>query len=372
MFFMLLLTTIMEDYIKIAKQIIELRTTHNHPSIIQKGLDVCEKYFDNFPVIIKKYKNNGVSSLLILNQDTLQPDILLLGHLDVADGADDLFKLKIKDDKITGRGTSDMKAFVASNLYVMKQVLQSDFKGTIGCAIVTDEETGGTFGTKYLVEKIGLQPKVVLVPDDGDNIDTIVTDSKHILSWQFTATGKSAHGNRPWDGINAIELLIKTHSNLRKIFPEQTSKPENNWINTMNLGIINGGFAANEVPREAVMNVDIRIVPPTTKEEINQKLKDALVEGVKLELIAEAKPTIVNQKDENFRRYCSIVKKHCGKIYFKKSGGGTDARYFSPKNTSIIIHQGVAGDAQGENEYVELSSIKKLTDIQLEFILGTK
>jgi len=361
----------MEEYLEIAKRIIELRTTKNHPILMQEGLKVCKDYFSGLPVFFKDYEHEGVKSLLILNVDTLSPEVLMLGHIDVADGDDELFKFKIEGDRLYGRGTSDMKAFVASNLYVMKQLLVDGYKGSIGCLIVTDEEDGGFNGTRYMVDEIGLRPKIVLVPDDGDNINTIVTASKYILSIKFNAKGISAHGNRPWDGINALDLLLETYQNLKKNFSiyENGRKPEDNWINTINLGVMKGGYAANEVPAIATMNIDIRLVPSTTKEEMIDLIIKSLVTNVDFEIVAEAKPTIVDTNDKNFLRYCSLIKeKTNNEVLYKRSGGGTDARYFSNSGTTIIIHQGDCGDAQGENEYVNLKSIKQLTDIQMEFI----
>lgn len=359
----------MEEYLQIAKKIIELRTTKNHPEIMADGLQACRDYFSGLSVIFKEYEHNGVKSLLILNQDTLTPDVLLLGHLDVADGADELFRFRVGGDFMYGRGTSDMKAFVASNLCVMRKVLTDGYRGSIGCLVVTDEEDGGFNGTRYVVEEIGLKPKIALVPDDGDKINTIVTASKHILSLEFTARGKSAHGNRPWDGVNAIDLLINTYQNLRKDFHFGQAKPTDNWVNTLNLGKINGGLAANEVPGSATMNVDIRFVSPTTKDEIIDLVKKSLLPSVDFKLLTEASPTIVDVENEHFLRYCSLIEKYANdKIAHKRSGGGTDARFFSPANTVIIVHQGDCGDAQGENEYVSLGGVEKLMAVQIDFI----
>lgn len=359
----------MEDYLQIAKKIIELRTTKNHPEIMAEGLQACRNYFSGLPMVFKEYEHNGVKSLLILNKDTLTPDVLLLGHLDVADGADELFRFRVEGDFMYGRGTSDMKAFVASNLYVMRKILTDGYQGSIGCLVVTDEEDGGFNGTRYLVEEIGLKPRIVLVPDDGDKINTIVTDSKHILSLEFTAKGKSAHGNRPWDGVNAIDLLINTYQNLRKNFHFGQEKPVDNWVNTLNLGKINGGLAANEVPGNATMNIDIRFVSPSTKDEIIDLVKKSLLARVDFKLLAEAKPTVVDKENEYFLRYCSLIEKYTNdKIVHKRSGGGTDARFFSYTDTVIIVHQGDCGDAQGENEYVSLSGVEKFIAIQTDFI----
>ncbi len=363
----------MTELEKLAQAIVSFRSTHNNQVGMQACLDYCINFFEDLPVIVKKYESNGVVSVVISNADTLEFDVMLLGHIDVADGPEKLFDLHFTDGNIYGRGTSDMKAFVATSLIVLRDLIKNGYSGKIGLAIVTDEELGGGNGARYLVETIGYKPRVVLVPDDGDDISTIVTESKHMFSFLFTAHGKSAHGNRPWDGVNAIELLLKTLSNLRKTFPEYTAKPTSNWVNTLNLGIINGGLAGNEVPAEASMKIDIRIVPPTTKEEVLIAINNSVVEGVTFDLVMEGYPTAISKTNPYFIAYCDSIKKFIdSEIKYKQSGGGTDARYFSEQGIPVIVHQGTCGDAQGENEYANLQSMQQLIDIQKDFILSLK
>lgn len=361
----------MTELEKVAQEIVGFRSTHNNKEGMQACINYCINFFDALPVVVKKYESNGIISIVISNADTLEFDVMLLGHIDVADGPERLFNLHFSDGNIYGRGTSDMKAFVATSLIVLRDLIENNYKGKVGLMIVTDEELGGENGVKYLVETIGYKPKVVLVPDDGDDISTIVTDSKHIFSFVFSAVGRSAHGNRPWDGVNAIELLLKTLENLRQTFPEYKIKPVSNWVNTLNLGIINGGLAGNEVPSEARMKIDIRIVPPTTKTDVLKAVNDSVVEGVLFDLVMEGYPTTISKTDPYFISYCESIKKYVdGEIKYKQSGGGTDARYFSEQGIPVIVHQGTCGDAQGEHEYASLKSMKQLIDIQKDFILS--
>ncbi len=355
---------------QLAQKLVQFRSTHSHMDQMRACLDYCIDYFQEDNLIIKKYESGGKPSVVISNTDNENVDVILLGHIDTVDGADELFKGTIKDGKLYGRGSMDMKAFVATSMQVVKRLVAQDFSGTFALMIVSDEELGGVYGARYLVQDIGYTAKVVLVPDDGDDITHIIEETKHILHLSFKAKGIEAHANRPWDGVNAIEKLITVYTALRTHFGDFTTVPDDIWVNTINLGKISGGVATNEVPGEATMTVDIRFVDGTTKEEVLQWIEGALIDGVTYQVDMEGYPTKLKQDNPLVTVYKGIVEKETGKqVRFIKAGGGTDARYFSQKGMLTIVHQSNGGSAQGDNEHVELDGLDVLVNIQTQFII---
>ncbi|KND51987.1 MAG: acetylornithine deacetylase [Parcubacteria bacterium C7867-001] len=359
----------MNDIEQLTRDLVGFRSSHERPEELKKCLEYCVRFFDGLPLTVSRFESNSIESVLIHTGAADNLDVLLVGHIDIADGHDRLFTLEKKDGKLIGRGVVDMKAFIATSMAVLRDMVQEGSPLALGLLVVTDEELGGKDGSRFVVEEKEIRAKVVLVPDDGDDIRRVVEQTKNAFAVKFTARGKSAHGNRPWDGVNAIELLLATLENLRATFPSYPSPPETNWVNTLNLGKIEGGIASNEVPADASMTLDIRIVPPTTREEVFKALDASLVDGISYEVLVEATPTTLNKEDSLVRSYLLNIERVTGeKPLFKQSGGGTDARYFAARNMTVIVHQGTGGDAQGEGEYVELDSLTQLVDIQKGFI----
>lgn len=354
---------------QLAQRLVQFESTHENPKEMQACLDFCVSFFSGYPVIVKRYEHEGIHCVVIETKDTLQVDVLLLGHIDTLTGSKELFLGKIQDGKLYGRATLDMKAFVATSLMVMKELLDEGYTGNIALAIVTDEEMGGKHGARYLVEEIGYKANVVLVPDDGEKIHRMVVESKHIFHLEFFAEGTESHAARPWMGDNAILKLYTTYQKLAEHFPSFTEPPKDIWVNTINLGTIQGGIATNEVPGSATMGVDVRVTPVVTREEVVGWIESALAPGVSYIIGMEGYPTIVNTQDSLVQKYMHIIQEVTGiSVECIKNGGGTDGRYFSHAGMRVIVHQGNGGLCQTDNEHVELASLQQLVAIQKRFI----
>jgi acetylornithine deacetylase len=269
-----------------------------------------------------------------------------------------------------------MKAFVATSMVVFSDLVRADFSGTIGLVIVTDEELGGRCGARHLVEDLGYTADTVLVPDDGEAIDRVIGDTKHILQLSFVAKGKEAHACRPWNGQNAITALFTTYQKLAialdKLAAEDAKEASDpNWITTYNIGTINGGVATNEVPEQAEMTVDVRFVAPTTRAQLMQLVEESLAPGVKMNVALEGPPTTL-MRDAVVDAYLQSIAECTGKVpQLVGALGGTDGRYFAYAGMRTIVHQSAGGNAQAADEYVETQGLLDLVQIQKQFIETT-
>lgn len=354
----------------LAQKLAQFETTHEKMSEIKKCLDFCVAYLKGLPITVKHYEKDGVPSVVIQTKDTRTVDVLLLGHIDTVPGKPELFEGRVKDGRLYGRGTLDMKAFVATSLVVLRELLEGGYKGNLALAIVADEELGGMYGAKYLVEEVGYKADTVLVPDDGEGIERLVQASKHILQLQFTARGKESHAARPWNGDNAILKLFRTYERLEQRVGSYSTPPKDMWVNTVNLGKVSGGVASNEVPETATMSVDLRFTPDTTnREEVLHWINDSREPGVEYEITMEGFPTTVDVNDPIVESYISSIEKTIKKpVVLARHGGGTDGRYFAAQGMRTIVHQGTGGDCQSDTEHVELASLRQLVEIQKDFL----
>lgn len=354
----------------LAVRLVQFESTQEKATEIDRCLDFCVTQFSALPVSIERYRFDGHPMVVISNRPGKTFDILLLGHIDTVPGKSELFEGRIRDGKLYGRGTLDMKAFVATSITLLQELIAERFAGSVALAIVSDEELGGTFGAKKLVEELGYQAKVILVPDDGESIQKINNATKHILQLRFKATGKESHAARPWNGVNALDLLIETYRNLRVHFPAFETAPDDDWVSTLNLGRLSGGTATNEVAGEAEMMIDIRFVAPLTREQALAHIDSCLSPGVSYEVVMEGHPTNLDRSHPYFQSYAEAIEAVTGNpAEERRSGGGTDGRYFAARGMPVIVHQGTGGLCQTDEEHVVLETLSQLVAIQKRFIL---
>ncbi len=355
---------------QLAQDLTKLETTHEKPEVIESCLEHCIAQFKALPVHVRRHSHEGIPSAVISNAPGKIFDVILLGHIDTVPGHPELFAGTIQDGKLFGRGTLDMKAFVATNIAVAKAIMSEGTDLKIAVAIVADEELGGTHGARHLVDDLGYKADVVLVPDDGEGINRLVVASKHIFKVEFTATGVESHAARPWKGKNAIQMLMRTHDRLARNITNPGTTPEDMWVNTMNLGVINGGIASNEVPGSAKMTIDIRITPDsTTSAQVHEWIRSSLEPGVTYNVEMEGHPTVVDPTDPVVAEYIACIESVTGRpVVMARHGGGTDGRYFARRGMRVIVHQGTGADCQSDNEHVELSTLDQLVEIQKRFL----
>ncbi len=228
----------------IISDLVKFRTTADNPQAMDDCLSYIAQKLSFYPFIKKTYEKKGVKSIVWLTKDTLKPEIILNAHLDVVPASESMFKVKKNGDKLFGRGVSDMKFAIAVFIVALEKIFKKEGKlPLIGIMITSDEEAGGENGVSYLIKEIGYSPKIVLIPDGGDNLK-IVERAKGVLELKIISHGKSAHSSRPWLGENAIDKLFKYVENIRGIFP---NPKEEVWKTTVNLGKINGGKVINQV-----------------------------------------------------------------------------------------------------------------------------
>lgn len=359
------------DSIRLTEELVRYRSTPELPQVRLQCLQHCADYMaQHVPQAHVHYlESSGHPSLLITTQQTMTPDILWLGHIDTLDGDDHLFEPRTENGRLYGRATLDMKAFVATSVVSFAIAAQQTPHASLGLLIVSDEELGGAHGAGYTSSTLGLRPRIVLNPDSGQEITSIVTDCKHILHVRVAAEGKEAHGARPWLGDSAIDKLLRTYARIRQLHPAITATPDDIWITTLNAGRIGGGTAVNEVPKEAWIDLDFRLVAPTTPADIYRQLDSCMEPGTSYETRMEGYPVHIETTGSAFALYQAAAEHIVGQpLKTKKTGGGTDGRYFAHAGSEVIIHQGTGGNIQQDDEYVEIASLTQLVDIHTTFV----
>lgn len=288
--------------------------------------------FKDQKVFIKEFKREKQPSLLITFEDTLNPQIILYSHLDVVPAPETEYNPQIKNGKIYGRGAGDMKSSAAVIIELFKSYISQDKKPSIGLMLTCDEEVGGFDGAKLQLEE-GVCCELCIMPDSSKGTETIITNQKGIGMVKIWSYGVSAHGSRPHLGENAIEVILKRLTKIRKLFPR---KQKASTKTTINIGTIKGGEQTNQVPEYAECTIDIRYQESKHFYKILNKIKQICNDEAELEMFGHSFNCDI--KTPLIQSYIQTYKEITNQnIQFQTESGGSDARFFSEKNIPVIV-----------------------------------
>jgi succinyl-diaminopimelate desuccinylase len=207
--------------------------------------------------------------------------LIFNGHLDVVPAGNPSqwrhppYQGKLSKGRIYGRGASDMKGGVASFIHAISMIDRAKIslpQGSLVLHLVSDEESHGHQGMGFLSQSRMIKGDAAIV-GEPTNLDLVIAQ-KGALWFKVSTFGKSAHGSRPQQGVNAIEKMMNLIDRLNSIplLKEHPllGKP------TINIGTIEGGTKVNVVPDRCEIEVDRRLLPDEKKEEVLREIKEAI------------------------------------------------------------------------------------------------
>jgi acetylornithine deacetylase len=246
---------------------------------------------------VRDYLDNlGVASELIFDETGRKANlyaklgpaeiggIMLSGHTDVVpvDGQDwhsDPFTVLARDDRLFGRGTADMKGFVAIVLALLPQLVGRKLRLPIHLALSYDEEVGCR-GVRRLIAAIADRPDRPRLCIVGEpTLMQPVTGHKGKRSFRCRVRGFEAHSALAHQGVNAIEAaaemiaLLKAMARRRREagpFDPDYTPP----YTTIQTGVIHGGTALNIVPKDCSFDFEFRLLPGEDPEAGIAELRD--------------------------------------------------------------------------------------------------
>lgn len=363
----------MMNLIETIKDLISFKTITGEAKEIDKCLAYIAKSFEKTKANVKiEHFADASPVIYIANNEDMQQDALVLGHIDVVEAPDDMFVPKIVDGKMYGRGTLDMKSFAAVAMNSMHYVLDHKLPVKFGIILSTDEEKGSKSTHAFLAKYPKLNANVVLDNDVGGDITKIINKCKNPVFVKLIAKGKAAHGSAPWNGLDANEMLMKTVANLRVYYPYfdvNSGEPENTWIDTMHVATMSGGEVSNIISSNAEALLDIRLTETSSVADLEKNLAKACATGVQYKIVSSSTPVVMSEENPQILAYKKFAEKIMGRrIEFQQTGGATDARLFAEKGATVIMHSGTGEGMHAQGEYVVLQSVEELAKLQIEYL----
>src|SRR5258706_6199074 len=209
---------------------------------------------DSFVEVIQ---NEGETIFIASNAKTKEPDICYLVHVDVVSAHPYQFDMTLENWMAIGRGVSDMKFSIPIGYELLHHLIERKSSLSFALVITSDEERGGFKGAQYLADVYKMRPKVLIVPDGGDDF-VCINKSKGVCHLKVSSIGVPAHASRPWDGRSALEPLVMVASKLYSIYREANTSKETRT--TMNVGKFSRRAIINQVPGKAEMLIEFRFV----------------------------------------------------------------------------------------------------------------
>ncbi len=311
---------------------------------------------------------------------TLGPDtdggIVLSGHTDVVpiidqDWATDPFQMTEIDGALYGRGSCDMKGFIAACVALAPKF------GTnrpVHFAFTYDEEVG-CLGGQALVETLrqrGRRPAMAIIGEPTNM--QIVDGHKGCCEYSTHFTGREGHGSQPDLGVNAVEYAVRYVGRLLTLKDQMVARaPANSpftppWT-TINTGALNGGVAHNVIPGRARVDWEMRPVRQADADFIRAELAlfctDTLLPKMQ---VVDPTATIRTQTigdvagldptDQNAAR--DLVAALTGGIGTETVPFSTEAGLFQSLGIDVVVcGPGSIAQAHRPDEFVSLDQLSK-------------
>jgi len=365
---------------ELLEKLVSFDTTSRNSNL--KLLDFVEEYLASHGLHgWRVYDETGKKANLFVSAG---PDALggvcLSGHVDVVpvDGQDwstDPFHLTEKDGKLYGRGTCDMKGFVALSLWAVPQFLKRGLKEPVHLAISYDEEVG-CLGVRGMLAKLAQQekkPRLCIVGEPTEFQPVVAHKGK----WSFRASvrGKECHSSLAPQGVNAVQYAAEAVAWLRREARRfATEGPYDGLYDlghtTVHVGTLHGGTALNIVPQEAEFVFEYRYIAEDNPADIHERFLKYVREelepemqavdpgsGFSFETISQI-PGVNTAPDHevvNLARELSGRNDH-GKVAFGTEAGLFDEMADIP---TVVCGPGNIEQAHKPDEFLSLDQLRK-------------
>lgn len=304
--------------------------------------------------------------------------IVFSGHTDVVpvDGqawSTDPFELTRVDSRLYGRGSVDMKGFLACVLASVPVWQATALARPIHIAFSYDEETGG-YGMPVLLNsmrRLAVRPAIVIVGEPTEM--ALITGHKGGFEMRTEITGHAVHSSNPLKGVNAISAATALIAKIEEIAVRKAANPHPDSpfeppYCTFNVGTIEGGTVRNATAGWCNFNWEFRPLPGQDSDSIIAEIADyaeqellpamkAISTDADIKIITEAPVPALD--DANASAAVEFVRSITGLNSTNVVSFGTDGGYFSDAGFSTVVFgPGSISRAHQADEYIEIDELE--------------
>lgn len=337
---------------------------------------VIRNHMETYGVACQSVGSSGRPNLVFSSHEGEKGSLVLHGHMDtvpigaIENWSHDPFGAEIADGRLYGRGACDMKGPITALAETLLIYTEERHERPLLLLTTSDEESG--FSGAEEVAKSGILDGVEFgVCAEPTGLDVLIGE-RGTFWFKVVVRGKSAHGSRPEEGVNAISLCTQALTALtQEEYPYEDDELMGKY--TLSIGLIKGGFKINVVPDHCEAHLDMRFVKGQTVEVISQMMNLRLSEAglsdrVTIEHIHE-KPRVITPLDSEIVKVSlDAVENVVGRRPVPTAATyGTDCSVLQTKIgiTNVICGPGFIEQAHQPDEYIPLDQMYRSVDVYL-------
>lgn len=320
------------------------------------------------------------------------PRLLFNGHLDTFPAGDATawhaspFSARVQEGRMYGRGACDMKAGLAAAMLAAKLLAQQQqaLSGELVLTFVSDEETGGTWGTQYVLAQIPEARGDAMLSADAGSPRVVRFGEKGQLWLELTASGVANHGAHVHLGDNAIVHLMAALQALKDLeampcpIPEDVlqamreAQPVSEQISgagefatlshlTVNIGTISGGIAVNIIPDRAQARMDIRFPPGLRLEDVRREITARLAvhKNIAWQELSSHEPNVTSPNEAIVQTVLRHARTGTSEtVVANMRPGFSDSRFYRAAGIPSLVYGPAPNNMGGADEYVLLEDLR--------------
>ena len=366
---------------KILSELIKFQTVSGTSNIAL--IEYCEKKLSkvgatSFKTFDEAKKRVNLFSTVNGKSKVSGGGVILSGHTDVVPASpkewtSDPFIATEKNNKIYGRGSTDMKGFIACSLALAPYFASQNLKNPIHFSFTYDEETACQ-GAPILIKELKKRKLNCSICIIGEPTNMKAVEAhKGCYEYSTHFTGLAGHGSNPDKGVNAVEYANLFINELMRLREELKKREPKNSIftppySTLQIGRIKGGLARNVIADQCSVDWELRPVVPEDGEFVNKSM-DAYVKNTLLPKMQKVYPKASIQKEiigeiigftkEEKSDAVNLVCNLTGDNSRETVAFGTEAGLFQEIGISTVVcGPGSVKQAHTIDEYVSFDQLK--------------
>jgi acetylornithine deacetylase len=287
--------------------------------------------------------------------------LLLNAHMDTVGvaGAESPFAPSVRDGRLHGRGSGDMKGSLAASMLVGAAVARERLRGDVVIAAVADEEVG-SLGTEALLRCTSADAAIVTEPTE----EVVAVAHKGFVAFEIETVGCAAHGSRPDLGIDAIAAMGPVLSGIAALDARLRVGVGHPLLGTgsVHAAVIEGGQEYSSYPAHCLLKGERRTVPGETPGVVLAEL-EKIVAGtgaiVRLPFHRSPFETAVDAP------VVAALHRHLGHEVAGGVAFWADSALLADAGIPTVVFGPVVGDIHGVDEWVDLASLERCHDAYL-------
>ncbi len=344
-------------------------------------IDYVRRYLEDFGVTSQLSHDDSGSkaNLFATIGPAVDGGVVLSGHSDVVpvDGQDwqsDPFVMRRGNGRLYGRGTADMKGFIACVLAEVPRFVEAPLGKPLHIALTFDEEIGSC-GAPILVHQMkgcSFRPRITIVGEPTGM--KVIAGHKGGYELTTTVTGMAGHASEPAKGVNAIAYAARFIARLEEVARDLAAgpaDPDDRFdppFSTISVGTIHGGTARNVIAGGCLFDWELRPVPRDDPEailaaidrfaqenllpEMQQVCPEAAIDTV----LEASYPGLAFDADSEAVR---LIRQLTGQNAVEAVSFGSDAGHFQGAGLSTVLFgPGSIDQAHKPDEFIEVGQLK--------------